>query len=340
MSRAQLTSTVEQNTGGAVAPFVAGKNAIINGSMEIWQRGTSFSSTGSIIYTADRWQLGSGVTSGQFTISQISSGLTGFQYAMRIQRNSGSTSTATVNLQYNLESKESYRFAGQNVIVSFYARAGSNFSASSNTIYTPIISGTGTDQNINGGFTGQTTVNNVGQVLTTSWQRFTVSGSVASTATQLAFYFAATSTGTAGTNDYYDITGVQLELGSVATPFSRAGGTLQGELALCQRYYETGQSLGIVQPTSDGGGNYRSYTLLKFAVTKRSAPGIVITSYIAGTLNKVTSNMAAGVYGGSTADSTGSAAASQITTESFVLGGVNSSNKYFDGAYWTASAEL
>jgi hypothetical protein len=60
---------------------------------------------------------------------------------------------------------------------------------------------------------------------------------VPSNATQLFVWAYYSATGTAPANEYYDITGVQLEVGSVATAFSRAGGTIQGELAACQRYF-------------------------------------------------------------------------------------------------------
>jgi hypothetical protein len=271
-------SSASTGVSWAGPSVAAGRNACINGGMDIWARGTSFTpASGTLTYTADRWSVNA--SSSAYTISQISSGLTGFQYAMRIQRNSGSSATGGINAFYNLESKDSYRFAGQNVIVSFYARAGSNFSAASNTIYTPIISGTGTDQNINGGFTGQVTVNNAGQVLTTSWQRFTVSGSVGSTATQLAFYFASTPTGTAGANDYFDITGVQIEVGTIPTTFSRAGGTLQGELAACRRYLPaipTGNQTFMGYAYGTNAGIYA----IPFDVMARVAPTGITTSTV------------------------------------------------------------
>ena len=73
--------------------------------------------------------------------------------------------------------------------------------------------------------------------LTTTWQRFTYTGTIAATATEVSVGFEWTPSGTAGATDYFEVTGVQLEVGSTATPFSRAQGTIQGELAACQRYY-------------------------------------------------------------------------------------------------------
>jgi hypothetical protein len=216
----------------------AGKNAVINGGFDIWQRGTSFgnASNSATAYCADRWQsFRSNLTN--TTTTQQSSGLTGFQYNIRVQRTSGDTSTSDYNLGTALETKESLRFAGQTVTLSFYARAGANFAPATNGFTVAVRYGTGTDENIWNGYTGQTTAFNTHPTLTTSWQKFTVSGSISSTATEVGVLFNYVPSGTAGANDYFEVTGVQLELGAAATTFSRAGGTLQGELAACQRYY-------------------------------------------------------------------------------------------------------
>ncbi len=212
-------------------------NGFINGGMDYWQRGTSFSSFVAI-YTADRWLCNRQSAVTGLTISRQTSGLTGIQYSMRAQRDSGNTGTQDIYLQNSLESADSYRFAGQTVTVSFWAKAGANFSATSSNAFAYLYSGTGTDQNLFSGYTGNATVaSSTAITLTTSWQRFSITGTVGSTATELGVRFGWTPTGTASTNDWMEITGVQLELGSVATSFKRAGGTIQGELAACQRYY-------------------------------------------------------------------------------------------------------
>jgi len=241
--------------------IAAGKNAAINGAFDIWQRGTSFTPTVHQ-YCADRWDMGrfGGVSGAQIT--QQASGLTGFQYAARLQRQSGNTGTQAVAMITGIETKDSLRFAGQSATLSFYARAGANFSASGSAFTAQIITGTGTDESPWAGFTGQTT-NSTNVTLTTSYQRFTYTVSIASNTTEIALQLYFTPTGTAGTNDYIEITGVQLEQGSVATPFSRAGGTLQGELNACMRYYYQ-TSVGNDNYTPFGVATYNTSTTVNY----------------------------------------------------------------------------
>jgi hypothetical protein len=217
--------------------MAAGKNGVINGGMDIWQRGTS-TTAGGANYRADRWYSGRGGAVAGGTWTRQSSGLDGFQYCLRVARDSGNTSTATFYLSSTLETANSLQFANKTVTMSFYARAGANFSPTSGNINVYLKTGTGTDQNVSETWTGNTNVVSSTATLTTTWQRFTYTGSIGSTATEIGVNFEWTPVGTAGANDYLEITGVQLELGSVATNFSRAGGTIQGELAACRYYYE------------------------------------------------------------------------------------------------------
>jgi len=281
MSRAQQTSTVEQNTGGAISPVVAGKNTVANGAYDYWQRGISFTGT-SPYYGADRWQFFRWTATNGATWSRISPSLNGFNYAVRAQRTAGDTQTLGINIATSYETAFIPTLWGQNLVFSFWARAGANYSSSigSNILQAIFTTGTGTDGSLGGGFTGGNNFQTTNVTLTSSWVKYTIpiTTQLTSSNTQFGFHFEQDPTGTAGANDYYDITGVQLEIGSVATPFSRAGGTLQGELALCQRYLPAliGPNQSIVSLAT---GTTSTFVTIKMPVTARVAPtGITIPS--------------------------------------------------------------
>jgi hypothetical protein len=221
------------------------------------------------------------------TVSQVTSSLpNGFRYALQMQRTASSSSTNTLRLVTVLETQESMRFAGQSVTLSFYAKAGANYSATSNNLVVYLGTGTGTDQTaatfVGSGFTGNSfPISGQNAALTTSWQRFTYTGTIGSTVTQLGLQLLFYPTGTAGANDWFQITGMQLELGSTATAFSRAGGTLQGELAACQRYYYRFSNAGTT-PSYIGIGTYFStttcYIVPQWPVQMRVAPTLTTGS--------------------------------------------------------------
>jgi hypothetical protein len=231
--------------------FAAGKNKIINGDFGIWQRGTSFTPTnGGFIYTTDRWYAVRSAGTTNLTISQNTSLPTGLAgYSVKFQRTAGDTQTATNYFIQALETNTSIPLTGMPVTLSFWAKAGANYSGGAATAV--VTTGTGTNQ---GGYpTGWTgTANAIVSTFTptTSWIRYSFTGTTSSSATQIASWFYYATTGTAGADDSVYFAGVQLEAGSVATPFTTATGTLQGELAACQRYYYRSSA------TPYGGANF------------------------------------------------------------------------------------
>jgi len=327
MSRAQLTSTVEQNTGGAAAPYVAGKNGIINGGMDIWQRGTSGFTTNNI-YTADRWYS---QYSGSTTFSQDSSIVpTGLLYSLKATIGG---SAANVAFYQAIETLNAIRYAGQTVTLSAWIARSDAGQAYINLGYS-----TSTDTAVTGSWTQITSIASSNVFSTTSSMvRYILSFVVPSTAKSLLITIgnATTSVAASGT---FNFTGVQLEAGSVATPFSRAGGTLQGELSLCQRYYErvTSEQLYGVFGMGKAYDTGTLQIVVPFKVTKRTAPSALDTSAMSsfqyetgGTAGNTPTSLTLGALNSSNVATLYVAKTSSFTTGSlYYLMGNNNASAY------------
>ncbi len=212
------------------ATQAAGKNAIINGGFDIWQRGTSFGSLTDGGFFADRWAIDFNGTGATRTVSRqeiAGAWATSSRYFMRYAQSVAGTGGTYNWFHTRIEGVATY--AGQTVTVSFMAKADASRSVD-----------VAISQVFGGGGSSQVNYNFGTAALTTSWQRFTynvaltsISGKTIGTNDNLELDFKMP-LNTAMTIDVGDI---QLEVGSVATQFTRTGGTIQGELAACQRYY-------------------------------------------------------------------------------------------------------
>ena len=234
-----LTATEMNDIGGTlnlINPYTAGKNAIINGAFNVWQRGTSFTNPASGSYSADRFNIssdGSGRTSAisQQTFTPGTAPVAGYEYSYFLRYAVTVAGTGATAEQIGQRIEDVRTFAGQSVTVSFWAKADSARSI------TAVV-----NQNFGSG--GSSLVYNaIGATsftLTTSWARYTMSGTMASIAGKTIGTSSYVDFGIqtpVNTTKTIDIWGVQFEEGSTATPFQTASGSIGGELALCQRYY-------------------------------------------------------------------------------------------------------
>jgi len=322
--------------GGQLAGM---RNKIINGKMEIAQRGTSFPALGvTATYTLDRWFYGSIATTGVVTVSQQADApsINEFQNSLRVAVTTADTSIAAGDASFVYQRVEGFNtrdLIGRAFTVSFWVRS------SKTGVHCLRIGNAGGDRS----YVAEYSVN-----VANTWEQksITVSGGLITAGTwawangvglELRFSLAAGSDfqTTAGTwqtgnfsatanqvncldtvNNIFAITGVQLEVGSVATPFEHR--PIGAELALCQRYFERGSTFGQSAVAGDFGST------IPYKATKRASPTLAFSSITyssASTLQSTT-----GVIADSTAQFAWNAAASG--TSGFVA---------FN---WTSASEL
>ena len=259
-----------------VAVSVPSGNAIINGDFGVWQRGTSFASATPSFYTADRWRAYYGDATATFTRSTDAPA--NFEYSFKAQRNSGSTTTSLITLNQRFENA-GLQLAGKSATLSFWAKTGADFTgsflayfiSSSDDSASLVYNGTGFMAGASPDYASDVET----PTLTTTWTRYSFTFSVPSTANGSQVVFRYNPTGTAGADDSFYITGVQLEAGSVATPFRLAGGgSKAAELALCQRYYYRVTSQGGIETVASGWAQLttRANFVAQFPVTMRTSP--------------------------------------------------------------------
>lgn len=254
------------------------RNRIINGGYDVWQRGTSTTvatGTGNNAYLADRWMIentsGSTVTATRVANSSNAYGSGNYYINLAIPT---FASGGHVDQWQSIESLNIADLAGQTVTLSYYAALSGGSGA---TLQFQIWIGypSATDN-----YTTATYSNPDSKTITSTPTRYTSTFTIPSGATTgLRVYFRINNNGSSTSNaTTYTLGGLQLEVGSTATPFERR---MYGqELANCQRYYwqqnsETsyaGVASGLMNSTT------AARVTLRYPQPMRSIPTISVTS--------------------------------------------------------------
>ena len=257
----QLATTAFVTT--AAANVTSGfRNVFINGAMQIAQRGTSSTSiTAAGYYTCDRWHMNLSV-GGTWTQTQSTDAPAGFSNSLKVQCTTANASLATTNNAriwqkiegFNVQQLAKGTAEAKPLVLTFWVKAfqtgtfictlddltnSRKISAS----YTINASATWEKKTLYfaGDTTGALTNDSSATLMPTwwlaagpSWQGSALSTSWSAGAT-LSNYADGQTNVASSTNNYFQITGVQLEEGNFATPFEQR--PIGVELALCQRYY-------------------------------------------------------------------------------------------------------
>ena len=236
------------------------RNIIINGAMQVFQRGTSFTSVSSAAFHADRFELYLQNTASVYTVTQDSDAPNGFANSLKLDVTTADTSTASneeVKLFHKLEGQDLQQFKkgtsdAEQMTLSFYVKTNKT------GVYCVELYDRDNNRDVSASYT----------VSDTGWNRYVITFPADTTGAfdddnasslEIQFWLIAGSAVQGGTlnatwrsssdpssatgqvnfadstDNNWAITGVQLEVGEQATPFEHR--SYGEELALCQRYF-------------------------------------------------------------------------------------------------------
>ena len=290
------------------------RNIIINGAMKVAQRSTSVTGIGGSngYFTVDRFHIGQDATAGRLTMTQTADGPSGFANCIKLDCTTADTSIAAGEimwLEQRIEGQDVQQFKkgtsdAEEFTVSFYVKGNANATYalalddvdnarhivklfSVTTAWTRIIMTFPADT------TGAFDDDNALSLSVRIWLH---AGSTYSSGTLQSSAWAGRTSANraAGITSFFDstdrtffLTGLQLEVGSQATPFEHR--SFGEELALCQRYFEASTISSVAAFVTDtivlGNG--------KYAITKRANPTIAYTTnftlYVGGAAPSISS---------------------------------------------------
>ena len=282
------------------------RNIVINGEMKVAQRSASVAGLGAATgyFTLDRYRMDIGdASAGRYTMAQVADGPAGFANCLKLTTTTADTSIAageklTITTKFegqDVQQLQKGTATAKQVTVSFYVKGNAN------ATYTCELQDVDNTRSISQAF-----------AVTTAWNRIELTFAADTSdpldddnASSLVLKFwlhggTTYSGGTFASNTWKDtvnntimaeshtsifdatsrtffITGVQMELGAVATPFEHR--SYGEELALCQRYHQK-----MISPPLRGvatSDTRASYMAMPLSPTMRAAP----TAAFAGTLN-------------------------------------------------------
>jgi hypothetical protein len=285
---------------------LSNRNIIVNGAMQISQRGTSFTTVANGTYTLDRFNYRKS-NDGNVTVTQDSSGPDGFSNSLKVDVTTADSSLSASQLailEYNVEAQDLQRLAfgtsgAKNFTLSFYVKSNKtgtyavnisqNDNSSKQATLNYTIDAADTWERKSLTFTGDTSGvinddNGIGFLM--YWWLAVGTTYTSGGSTSAAFQTYSNANAAAGhavnllddTSNEWLITGIQLEVGSEATPFEHR--SFGDELARCQRYFEKADIEGsdTYRISINRGSTANSYYwAVDFRTTKRAKPTCTLT---------------------------------------------------------------